>query len=194
MAQNKLTAKQEAFCREYLIDLNATQAAIRAGYSQKRAGAIGCENLTKPNIAEYISVLQSEREKRTEITQDRVLQEYAKIAFTDLPGIVNFDGRSMSVEDFEKLTQAQRACIKKIRVKLEMQLQPDGEKTPIDTVEVELHSKQAALDSIAKHLGMFTDKLQLTGKNGEPLNPTKPDFTDEASAAAFYASFMKQKI
>ena len=69
----KLTAKQRRFCDEYLIDLNATQAAIRAGYSVKTAGAIGLENLGKPLIAEYLAVRMQERAERTEITQDYVL-------------------------------------------------------------------------------------------------------------------------
>ncbi|WP_213431657.1 terminase small subunit, partial [Paenibacillus dendritiformis] len=74
-----LTAKQKAFVQEYLIDLNATQAAIRAGYSAKTARKIGAENLTKPDIQKAIQEAMERREKRTEITQDRVLQELAKI-------------------------------------------------------------------------------------------------------------------
>lgn len=73
---------------EYLVDLNATQAAIRAEYSAKRADAIGYENLRKPEIAEAVSAARKEREKRTEITQDMVLQELAKIGFADIRKIV----------------------------------------------------------------------------------------------------------
>jgi phage terminase small subunit len=68
-----LNEKQKRFCEEYLIDLNATQAAIRAGYSEKTAKEIGCENLTKPNIQEYVQSLLEERSKRTEIDADYVL-------------------------------------------------------------------------------------------------------------------------
>lgn len=76
-----LTAKQKAFVDEYLVDLNATQAAIRAGYSEKTAYAIANENLTKPEIAKAIQKAMENREKRTEITQDRVVQEIADNAF-----------------------------------------------------------------------------------------------------------------
>lgn len=69
----KLTAKQEQFCKEYLIDLNATQAAIRAGYSENTASETGYENLRKPQLAEKIQALMSERSKRTEIDADYVL-------------------------------------------------------------------------------------------------------------------------
>ncbi len=75
----KLTPKQDAFVLEYLVDLNATQAAIRAGYSANRANAIGCENLTKPDIAHAISQAMQARQSRTEITQDRVLSDVESI-------------------------------------------------------------------------------------------------------------------
>ncbi len=68
-----LTPKQKVFCEEYIIDLNATQAAIRAGYSKHTAKDIGCENLAKPNIAEYIQELQSKRSESTQITAEYVL-------------------------------------------------------------------------------------------------------------------------
>lgn len=77
----KLTEKQELFIQEYLVDLNATQAAIRAGYSENTAYSIGNENLKKPEIAEKIRELMAEREERTGITQDKVLDELAEVGF-----------------------------------------------------------------------------------------------------------------
>lgn len=74
MTDNKLTAKQQAFCEEFLIDLNATQAAIRAGYSTKTANVIGTENLAKPYINEYVSRLKAERSKKTKIDAEYVLK------------------------------------------------------------------------------------------------------------------------
>lgn len=85
----KLTAKQEAFCNEYLIDLNATQAAIRAGYSERTAKDIACENLAKPYLAEYIAKLKAERSERTLINADWVLMASKQL----------FD-RCMTAEDF----------------------------------------------------------------------------------------------
>lgn len=76
----KLTAKQEAFVKEYLVDLNATQAAIRAGYSEATAKEIGYENLTKPHIAEAIQKAINERSNRTEITADWVLGSLREVA------------------------------------------------------------------------------------------------------------------
>ena len=77
--KNRLTPKQSAFIREYLVDLNSRQAAIRAGYSKRTATEIGHENLRKPHIAEAIQKAQEERAKRTEITQDKVLQNIVRI-------------------------------------------------------------------------------------------------------------------
>lgn len=76
-----LTEKQKRFVAEYLVDLNATQAAIRAGYKPKTAGQIGAENLKKPEIQEAISKANRDRQKRTEITQDMVVAELGKVAF-----------------------------------------------------------------------------------------------------------------
>lgn len=81
MTKLKLTDKQSLFCREYLLDLNATQAAIRAKYSEKTAGAIGNENLQKPEIQAEIIRLNKNREKKTGITPERVIEEFGKIAF-----------------------------------------------------------------------------------------------------------------
>lgn len=78
-----LTEKQKRFCDEYLIDLNATQAAIRAGYSVKNADKIGSELLGKTRVSETISRKIAERSKRTGINQDRVIQELARIAFVN---------------------------------------------------------------------------------------------------------------
>lgn len=74
VAEKKLTVKQQRFCDEYLIDLNATQAAIRAGYSEKTAGVIASENLNKPNIKEYIENRMEEKEKNLIADQDEVLK------------------------------------------------------------------------------------------------------------------------
>ena len=84
-----MTKKQKRFVEEYLIDLNATQAAIRAGYSPHTAKDIGCENLAKPNIAAAISQAMAERSRRTGINQDRVLQELARIGFAKITDVVD---------------------------------------------------------------------------------------------------------
>lgn len=100
-----LTAKQEQFCLEYMIDLNATQAAIRAGYSAKTADVIGCENLVKPNIAKRIEELQVERTERTTVDADFVLnglKELNQICMGQKEVTYTVDGVQESMRVFEQ--------------------------------------------------------------------------------------------
>ena len=93
-----LTAKQKRFCDEYLIDLNATQAAIRAGYSEKTAYRTGADNLRKPQIEEYIAKRQKELSRSTEITQERVIKELALIAFSNNADYAHVVEKKMKAE------------------------------------------------------------------------------------------------
>ena len=139
----KLTAKQQRFVDEYLIDLNATQAAIRAGYSEKTAFSIGTENLRKPLIQKAIQQRKQAREQRTEITQDRVIQELAAIGFaraTDYAKIVPGGGADFVSTD--ELTESQKAAVVSI-------------KETQNGTEIRLADKLKALELIGKHLGMF---------------------------------------
>lgn len=83
----ELTDRQARFCEEYLIDLNATQAAIRAGYSEKTANRIASELLSKLDIQEKITELKAERAKRTEMIQDSVIQELAAVTRAEIKGV-----------------------------------------------------------------------------------------------------------
>ena len=147
----KLTKKQKLFIDEYLIDLNATQAAIRAGYSVDTASAIGCENLTKPNIQQAIAVAMAERSKRTGVNQDRVVLELAKIAFVKMTDIVDDHGRIKGTATDDDL-----ACIESIKYK-----ESDNEFGGSVEREVKIGSKLKALELLGKHLGMWNDKVDL---------------------------------
>lgn len=148
----KLNAKQQRFVEEYLIDLNATQAAIRAGYSVKTAKEIGCENLTKPNIQEAIDKLMAERSKRTGVNQDRVIQELARIAFVNPQNVINADDGSVRAD----ASDDDLACIQSVKVKT-----MSGDKGYSEEREVRLNDKMKALELLGKHLGMFKDKVEL---------------------------------
>lgn len=97
-----LTDKQEMFCREYLVDLNATQAAIRAGYSEKTAPVIGSENLTKPNVQDRIAELKGERNAKVEIDAAYVLRRLVEIDQMDVLDILKDDGGLRPVTDWPK--------------------------------------------------------------------------------------------
>lgn len=147
----KLTKKQQLFVDEYLIDLNATQAAIRAGYSVESARDIGCENLTKPNIQQAIAEKMAERSKRTGVNQDRVVLELAKIALVKMTDIVDSQGRIKSDASPDDL-----ACIESVKYK-------ESESDTGSSVEreVKIASKLKALELLGKHLGMWNDKLDV---------------------------------
>lgn len=98
-----LNDKQEMFCLEYLVDLNATQAAIRAGYSEKTARATGCENLTKPNIAERIIQLKQERNEQVGIDAAYVLKRLAEIDQMDVADILLENGELKPIKDWPKV-------------------------------------------------------------------------------------------
>jgi phage terminase small subunit len=164
-----LPAKRQRFVEEYLIDLNATQAAIRAGYSAKTAGSIGEEILKKPEIQEAIQAAMKARSERTEITADRVLKELGRIAFFDIRKLYNDDG---TLKKPNELDDEAAAVVSGVDV-VEMQT---GEKDalPLYTKKVKVNDKIAALTNAMKHLGMFVEKHELTGRDGKDLMPEAP--------------------
>lgn len=148
----KLTKKQQLFVDEYLIDLNATQAAIRAGYSVDTAAVIGCENLIKPNIQEAIAKAMAERSKRTGVNQDRVVLELARIAFVNVENVVDTD----TGEILSNATEDDLACIESVKFK-----QSDNQYGGSIEREVKFASKLKALEMLGKHLGMWNDKIDV---------------------------------
>lgn len=154
----KLTPKQERFVEEYLVDLNATQAAIRAGYSTKTANEIGNENLAKPSIRACIDQAMAERSRRTGINQDRVIRELARLAFVNPDDVMNLNRATVkedaSVEDL--------AAIQSVKVKLS-----SSENGEMVEREVRLNDKLKALELLGKHLGMFKDKVEVSVLNEE---------------------------
>ncbi len=147
----KLTKKQQLFVQEYLIDLNATQAAIRAGYSVNTANEQGSQNLAKLSIQQAIAEKMAERSKRTGVNQDRVVLELAKLAFVKMTDVVDSEGRIKGTATDEDLS-----CIEGIKYK----------ESNTDTGysverEVKIGSKIKALELLGKHLGMWNDKIDV---------------------------------
>jgi len=95
MADNNLTDKQKIFCKEYIIDFNATRAAKAAGYSEKTAGRIGGENVQKLEIQNEIARLSKKRNEKLEISAERVISELAKIGFANEYNIEGFERLDM---------------------------------------------------------------------------------------------------
>ncbi len=144
----KLTNKQKKFIDEYLVDLNATQAAVRAGYKEKAAYRTGAENLRKPQIQEEIQKRMQERQQRTEITQDMVVKELAAIAFSKATDYVVIQGGRVIIKNTNDLNEDQVRAIA-------------GIKEGANGIEVKLNDKEKALELLGRHLGMWNDKLDI---------------------------------
>lgn len=161
----KLTDKQEMFCQEYLIDLNATQAAIRAGYSEKTARDIACENLAKPNIQARISELKESRSERIEITSDDVLRELKNFVYSDITETMN-----LTFEQIKELPIELRRMIASFK-KAETTFD-GGSKI---TYEIKFVDKMKAFEMVNRHIGFYEADNQQgkTEINIPPINWVK---------------------
>ena len=226
--------RQEKFCQEYIVDLNQTQAAIRAGYSKKTADVQASRLLTNVKIQARIQELMQKREQRTEITADKVLQRWWDIATADPNDIIHLRrvccrhcygiGNEYQWRDKKEYTAACAAAVTIAEEQGKKPIIPSdaggygfdrlakpnpdcpycrGEGSPElhieDTrdlgpkakllyagikqtqvgIEVKFQDQAKALENVAKHLGMFVDRTEVTGKDGEPFQITikrvKPD-------------------
>nr|WP_269438141.1 terminase small subunit [Phosphitispora fastidiosa] len=159
-----MNTKQQRFVDEYLIDHNATQAAIRAGYSKRTAGSIGEENLKKPEIKAAIDAGLEELRQRNAVTVDRVLAEYSKIAFADIKDFLEFktvktlldqDDDGNPIYGYKNVVEVKPSDQVDGSIINEVSISRDG------TFRFKLGSKEKALDALAKHLGMFIEKSEI---------------------------------
>jgi len=153
-----LTPKQKAFCDEYIIDLNATQAAIRAGYSKKTANVMGSQLLTKLSIE--IQAAMDARTVRTMVTADKVLAELAKLAYSNTEDYITIDSEGNASVNLKELTRDQAAAISEIAV--DTHTDANGHVT--SKVKLKLSDKGQNLDRLGKHLKLFTDKVEHSGE------------------------------
>ena len=145
----KLTAKQQKFVEEYLIDLNATQAYIRAGYKNyDSAGVEANKTLNNPKIKKAVDEAMAERSRRTGINQDRVIQELAKLALVNISDVVDLENATIK----RTATKEDLACIQSIKIK-------PGEFG--DEREIKFYDKKGSLELLGRHLGMFKDKVEV---------------------------------
>jgi phage terminase small subunit len=157
-----MNSKQAQFVREYLIDQNATKAAIRAGYSPKTSGSMGHELLKKPEIAEAIQAGLSDLAQKTGITAERVLNQMARLGFSDIRGAFRETGELKLPGEWDDETAAAIASIEVITVN-------KGEGMVEYVSKIRLADKRAALADIARVLGINKDSLEITGKDGGPV-------------------------
>jgi phage terminase small subunit len=148
----KLTPKMEAFCLEYIVDFNATQAAIRAGYSERSAKAIANEMMCDPMISERIQQMIAERAQRTEVTADRVLREVARIGLSDVRRLFTKTGTMKPIHELDDDTAA---AVASIEVMEEFSGRGEDRVLVGHVKKIKLWDKNSAAEKLMKHLGMF---------------------------------------
>lgn len=143
--KNGLTPKQARFVAEYLIDLNATQAAIRAGYSEKAARVVGCQNLTKPNISEAVRIAIEEKLTSLDLSFDRIVLEAARVGTSDARQLFGEGGQLLSVPEISEDTARAISSVKVTR----------NANDDEQTTEVRFWPKLGGLELVGKLKGML---------------------------------------
>ena len=150
----ELNEKQKRFADEYLKDLNGKQAAIRAGYSPNGAEVNASKLLTNHKVINYLASKREKLQAKLEISQERVLAEYAKLAFFDPRKLFDETGRPLPIGQLDDDTAAAIAGIDVATI-------GNAEQGVGEILKVKVSDKKGALDSLSRHLGLFNDKLDL---------------------------------
>ena len=152
-----LTDKQKRFCEEYVIDLNATQSAIRAGYSEKTAGSQGQRLLQNVEIQNEINAINGKRSAKTGITAERVLTELGKIAFSDLKQYLSFDENGVRFKDSKEVDGTLISEVSSQETVTRRGSGDNEEETVRVNLKMKLHDKMKALELLGKHLNIFNE-------------------------------------
>jgi phage terminase small subunit len=174
-----LTNRQQRFVDEYLIDLNATQAARRAGY--RSAEVEGCRLLKNAKVAHAVAKAQAERAERTGVTADRVISELAKIGFSDIRKAIKWRSNVTVVGTDPDTNAEQLRAFNEVAIVDSNDIDDETaaaiaeiSQTDKGGLKVKLHDKRAALVDLGKHLGLFKERVEHTGAEGAPLIPETP--------------------
>ncbi|MDG4650102.1 terminase small subunit [Roseibacterium sp. SDUM158017] len=170
-----LTARQARFVEEYLIDLNATQAAIRAGYSEKTARSQGQRLLTNVDVETAIQEGKARRSERTEVTQDRVIAELAKIGFSDVRRMLTPSGSLLNPADMGDEIAGAIASVEVVTKRLPG---AEGEAEVEYVNKIRMWDKKGALETLLKHLGGMPDEddapaLNITITSDAPVSDVR---------------------
>ncbi len=177
-----MTPKQQRFVDEFLIDLNATQAAIRAGYSKKTARAVGSENLTKPDIAEAIAEAMAARSERTKIDVDWVLARLADEADADLADLYDENGGLKPIAEWPLVWRQGLVA----GLDVDEEFNKDGKKLG-QVTKVKLSDRLKRVELIGKHVDVqaFAERHEHTGKAGGPVEISAMSTLEQAMIIAF---------
>lgn len=178
--EDGLTHRMRRFVDEFMVDLSATRAAIRAGYSAHSAGQAGVNLLADPRVAAALEEAVRQRSTRTKVTADEVLLELAKLARSNMQDYMGSTDEGEPYLDFRKLTREQTAALQEVTV--EEYVEGRGENArDVKRVKFRLYDKRAALVDIGRHLGMFTERREVRFPDGVPVTQlTKEEFKELA--------------
>ena len=174
--RDRLTPKQSRFIREFLVDLNATQAAIRAGYSRKSARVTGAETLTKPAVEKAIAAARAKVEAKLECTADDIAREMHRLGFANMLDYMQPGADGDPHLDFSKLTRDQAAALTEVTVE-DFKDGRGEEQRDVRRVKFKLADKRAALVDLSKLLGYMRERHEHTGKDGGPIVTETWDLT-----------------
>lgn len=182
--KKQLTPKQSVFVDEYIVDFNATQAAIRAGYSERTAHSQGPRLLENVEVAKAIAQRMKNRSERTEITQDMVLSELAKLAFSNMEDFSKVDAAGVASLNLRGVTRDQMAAV--------TELTTDTIGAMTVRTKLKLADKRGNLELVGKHLGMFKP----VGGADNPLTfaPQEPDLSSLSDDELQQAIKLRRKV
>lgn len=178
-----MTDAQKKFCDEYLIDLNATKAYKVAYPNCKKdetANAASSRMLRNVKVQEYISERMKQREQRTEVTQDMVIKELAKIAFLDIRKLYTENGQLKNIADMDSETAG---AISSLETLEEYEGYGNNREKIGDTQKVKLLDKTKALELLGRHLGIFNDKIDVNVKEKEEKKNAISDILNQMQSA-----------
>lgn len=188
-----LTPRQARFVEEYLVDLNATQAAKRAGYSPTSAKQVSVEVMSNPSVSRAVAERVADRNERLEMRQDAVVLELARLGFSNMADYIRFDTDGQPVVDLEKCSREQLACIQEITTETRRETGEDGERSAdVIKVKVKLYDRRQALESLGKHLGLYLTRL--ADADGRALGSGLVDRLELARRAVYLLRFGKPPI
>lgn len=184
---DNLTPRQERLVHEFLIDLNKTQAAVRAGFSEASASSIAHETFKKPEVQAAVEKGMAERAERCNVSADMVLRELAKIGFANMQDYVRIDSEGSPLPNFTELTRDQFAAVAEFTCE-EFMDGKDEDARRARRVKFKLLDKRAALVDIGRHLGMFPTKVTVSDPDGRALGSEFVDKLGMARRAVFLLS------
>jgi phage terminase small subunit len=183
---SSLTLQQQMFVREFLVDLNATQAAIRAGYSKKSAGRQSVRLSQNDIIQAVIAKEMAKRAERVELTMDRVVQELAKMAFANIADYMTVQPDGSAYVDLSKASTEQLAALAEITVDEYTEGRGEDSRS-VKKIKIKMNDKRGNLELLGKHLGGFREVKEHVGKGGGPIQIARAEALSDDELAQIAA-------